>query len=149
MKIIVSSVFSRRKRFRAFPQPASVAGKGLSRGVLEFFPVSRFTLLWRQNLCLHWWLSEKALSQFHTFLPHLFPYFWLFCFELPITQTFFRFFLMVRVIESRLQWDKYLLTFLRLILTCVWWLTVKKLPFLTVKFKAVWRVTVNLIPTLF
>ena len=37
--IIVSRVFNRRKRFRAFPQPAVSPGKGLSQRVLEFFPV--------------------------------------------------------------------------------------------------------------
>ena len=62
--IIVSRVFSRRKRFRAFSQPASVPRKRPFPDSFRVLPRPSVYLLWRQNLFPHWCLCEKTC--FHT-----------------------------------------------------------------------------------
>ena len=96
------------------------------------------TLLFYSSITLESSTSFRNMTECRVFKKYL-PFFQ--TSELPITQTVFDFPWWFEL--SRVD------CFLRLILTYVWWFTVKKWPFLTVKFKAVWRVTVNLIQTLF
>ena len=63
--IVVSKVFTRRKGFRAFPQPAECPQeKAFPREHCRVFPVVRLSFYDDKNLFPHWCLNEKPVFKF-------------------------------------------------------------------------------------